>query len=234
VNHVVAHGELLPFAYRLAADTASTDQDALRAIYGTYDEGSKGTRRDTLRLEAEVNARWHAQGIDPGQVTRRRAAVIERGRAQRLPGSTAEIRRRGMDIYAVIAKGEGPQVEFKASMRFPRGGVDLHPNLTRARRKAALGGKHAILEKMALKTIAAWGLLRYRLLETIRLFAAERLVEAGDGEAAAIGAAHCAHLVAAMKLPCCGCRIPGRFRIRPPTTYHGALTRLLPVRTVLR
>jgi enoyl-CoA hydratase len=32
VNHVVAHGELLPFAYRLAADTASTDQDALRDL----------------------------------------------------------------------------------------------------------------------------------------------------------------------------------------------------------
>jgi predicted ATPase len=38
--------------------------------------------------------------------------------------------------------------------------------------------------------------LRYRLLETIRLFAAERLVEAGDGEAAAVAAAHCAHFLA--------------------------------------
>ena len=35
--------------------------------------------------------------------------------------------------------------------------------------------------------------LRYRLLETIRLFAAERLAEAGGGEAAA---AHCAHFLA--------------------------------------
>jgi predicted ATPase len=38
--------------------------------------------------------------------------------------------------------------------------------------------------------------LRYRLLETIRLFAAERLVEAGDGEAAVVAAAHCAHFLA--------------------------------------
>ena len=39
--------------------------------------------------------------------------------------------------------------------------------------------------------------LRYRLLETIRLFAAERLVEAGgDGEAAAVAAAHYAHFLA--------------------------------------
>ena len=38
--------------------------------------------------------------------------------------------------------------------------------------------------------------LRYRLLETIRLFAAERLVEArDDGEAAAVAAAHCAHFL---------------------------------------
>jgi predicted ATPase/class 3 adenylate cyclase len=38
--------------------------------------------------------------------------------------------------------------------------------------------------------------LRYRLLETIRLFAAERLAEAGGGEAAAVAAAHCAHFLA--------------------------------------
>src|SRR5580693_9524101 len=38
--------------------------------------------------------------------------------------------------------------------------------------------------------------LRYRLLETIRLFAAERLAEAGDDEAAAVAAAHCAHFLA--------------------------------------
>jgi predicted ATPase/class 3 adenylate cyclase len=37
--------------------------------------------------------------------------------------------------------------------------------------------------------------LRYRLLETIRLFAAERLAEAGDDEAAAAAAAHCAHFL---------------------------------------
>ena len=37
--------------------------------------------------------------------------------------------------------------------------------------------------------------LRYRLLETIRLFAAERLAEAGDNEAAVVAAAHCAHFV---------------------------------------
>jgi hypothetical protein len=38
--------------------------------------------------------------------------------------------------------------------------------------------------------------LRYRLLETIRQFAAERLAEADRDEAAAVGAAHCAHYLA--------------------------------------
>ena len=37
--------------------------------------------------------------------------------------------------------------------------------------------------------------LRYRLLETVRLFAAERLVEIGEAEAAAVTAAHCAHFL---------------------------------------
>jgi len=35
-------------------------------------------------------------------------------------------------------------------------------------------------------------------------------------------------------LTCRGGKIPGLGWIRQPTTYHGALTRLLPVRTVLR
>jgi predicted ATPase/class 3 adenylate cyclase len=38
--------------------------------------------------------------------------------------------------------------------------------------------------------------LRYRLLETVRLFAAERLVEAGEDEAVSVAAAHCAHFLA--------------------------------------
>jgi predicted ATPase/class 3 adenylate cyclase len=37
--------------------------------------------------------------------------------------------------------------------------------------------------------------LRYRLLETIRQFAADRLMEDGDDETAAVSAAHCAHFV---------------------------------------
>jgi enoyl-CoA hydratase len=83
VNHVVPHAALPAFARRLAADAASTDQVAMRAIFATYDEGWMGTRREALQLETKVNARWHAHGIDAAQVAERRAAVIERGSAQR-------------------------------------------------------------------------------------------------------------------------------------------------------
>ncbi len=38
--------------------------------------------------------------------------------------------------------------------------------------------------------------LRYRLLESIRLFAAERLAEAGDDDVAVVAATHCAHFLA--------------------------------------
>jgi enoyl-CoA hydratase len=83
VNHVVPHADLLTFTAALAADAASCDQDAMRAIFATYDAGYLGTRREALQLERQVNARSHARGIDPAQVAERRAAVIARGRAQR-------------------------------------------------------------------------------------------------------------------------------------------------------
>ena len=55
----------------------------------------------------------------------------------------------------------------------------------------------SLVDKSLVVAEQAGETLRYRLLETIRLFAAERLVEAGDdGEAAAVAAAHCAHFLA--------------------------------------
>jgi enoyl-CoA hydratase len=82
VNHVVPHANVLGLARQLAADAASSDQDAMRAILATYDEGSQGTGRKAMLLEAQVHARWHARGIDAEQVAQRREAVMERGRAQ--------------------------------------------------------------------------------------------------------------------------------------------------------
>ena len=53
----------------------------------------------------------------------------------------------------------------------------------------------SLVDKSLVVAEPAGGGLRYRLLETIRMFAAERLAEAG-GEAAAVAAAHCAHFLA--------------------------------------
>jgi predicted ATPase/class 3 adenylate cyclase len=54
----------------------------------------------------------------------------------------------------------------------------------------------SLVDKSLVVAEAAGGTLRYRLLETIRLFAAEQLGEAGEEEAAAAAAAHCAHFLA--------------------------------------
>ena len=58
---------------------------------------------------------------------------------------------------------------------------------------AALLG--SLVDKSLVVAEPAGTALRYRLLETIRLFAAERLAEAGEDEAAAVAAAHCAHFL---------------------------------------
>jgi predicted ATPase/class 3 adenylate cyclase len=54
----------------------------------------------------------------------------------------------------------------------------------------------SLVDKSLVVAEPAGGTLRYRLLETIRLFTAERLVEAGGEEAAAVAAGHCAHFLA--------------------------------------
>ena len=53
----------------------------------------------------------------------------------------------------------------------------------------------SLVDKSLVVAEPAGGTLRYRLLETIRLFAAERLAEAGGDQAAAVAAAHCAHFL---------------------------------------
>jgi predicted ATPase/DNA-binding XRE family transcriptional regulator len=52
----------------------------------------------------------------------------------------------------------------------------------------------SLVDKSLVVAEPAFTAFRYRLLETIRLFAAERLAEAGN-EAAAVAAAHCAHFL---------------------------------------
>jgi predicted ATPase/class 3 adenylate cyclase len=55
----------------------------------------------------------------------------------------------------------------------------------------------SLVDKSLVVAEPAGGALRYRLLETIRQFAAERLAEAGDDETAAVAAAHCQHFLTA-------------------------------------
>ncbi|HEX8802945.1 MAG TPA: enoyl-CoA hydratase-related protein, partial [Acidimicrobiales bacterium] len=82
VNHVAPHDELVPFCRSLAADVVSNDQRAVRRILRTYADGALLTAGDAWRLEVEVAAGWQGSGIDPKEIEARRAAVMDRGRAQ--------------------------------------------------------------------------------------------------------------------------------------------------------
>jgi enoyl-CoA hydratase len=79
VNHVVPHAELLATARRLAADIAGNDQHAVRNLKQLYDRGSKLSVGDALALEQE---RFRNYRVDPAEIERRRAAIVERGRGQ--------------------------------------------------------------------------------------------------------------------------------------------------------
>ena len=57
----------------------------------------------------------------------------------------------------------------------------------------------SLVDKSLVVAEPAADTLRYRLLETIRQFAAERLAEAGSGEGAAAEAAHCAHYLSVVE-----------------------------------
>jgi predicted ATPase/class 3 adenylate cyclase len=58
----------------------------------------------------------------------------------------------------------------------------------------------SLVDKSLVVAEPTGGAIRYRLLETIRQFAAERLVELDEQEAAAVADAHCAHFLALAEL----------------------------------
>lgn len=82
VNHVVPHSELLGFSRELAADIASNDPEAIGVMFATYDAGSQVSRGEARLIEKAAHAGFHQGGVDHEKVSRRRGAVIERGRAQ--------------------------------------------------------------------------------------------------------------------------------------------------------
>jgi enoyl-CoA hydratase len=83
VNHVVPHAELLATARRLAADIASNDRRAVRALFGVYDAGTRSTGEQAWLHEAETAREWfRAGGGALDEVERRRRDVVGRGRSQ--------------------------------------------------------------------------------------------------------------------------------------------------------
>jgi enoyl-CoA hydratase len=82
VNHVVPHRELLPFARRMAGEIVSNDQGALRTLFATYDEGALLDAGAALALEGRVGTAWPRDRLDPAEIERRRAGVVDRGRSQ--------------------------------------------------------------------------------------------------------------------------------------------------------
>ncbi|MBI2168520.1 MAG: enoyl-CoA hydratase [Actinobacteria bacterium] len=79
VNHVVPHEQLLATALDLARDVAGNDQRTLRRLKRNYDLGVAMTLDDCWKLEREEFVAWRVQ---PEEVERRRASIVERGRSQ--------------------------------------------------------------------------------------------------------------------------------------------------------
>lgn len=81
VNHVVAPGDLLPLARKLAADMATIDPAFLADYKKLIDEGYAATFGDGLAMENRLSSAANAQ-VTPEAVEARRAAVQQRGRSQ--------------------------------------------------------------------------------------------------------------------------------------------------------
>jgi len=79
VNHVVPHGDLLLFARSIAADVASGDQDAVRAMKHIYDHSWRVTGDDAIAYELEIFA---GRTLDAATIEARRREVVDRGRSQ--------------------------------------------------------------------------------------------------------------------------------------------------------
>jgi len=82
VNHVVAHDELLPFCRKLAADSITIDQRAVRQMLATYAEVTDTTVAAGWDVEDRVSREWEGAGFDPAEIEARRLGILERGRAQ--------------------------------------------------------------------------------------------------------------------------------------------------------
>lgn len=82
VNHVVPHDELLPFCRKLAADSITIDQRAVRRMLATYAEVTDTTIAQGWEVEDRVSREWEGSGFDPAEIEARRLVILERGRSQ--------------------------------------------------------------------------------------------------------------------------------------------------------
>jgi enoyl-CoA hydratase len=82
VNHVVPHDELMPLARRLAADIVSNDPVGVRRLLQNYRSIANAATLDEAHLiEGYMAETWQRTAEE---VARRRDAVMERGRTQKL------------------------------------------------------------------------------------------------------------------------------------------------------
>lgn len=81
VNRVVAPEDLLPIAKRLAADMVSTLPHMLPAMKAVIDDGFAATFEDGMKIERRRSLQTN-NSVDAREIERRRAGVIERGKAQ--------------------------------------------------------------------------------------------------------------------------------------------------------
>ena len=81
VTEVVPHSQLLEVARRVAASIVGNNQNAVRALLGSYHRIDDAATREGLAIEAESATQWlrNATGND---IAANRDAVLQRGRAQ--------------------------------------------------------------------------------------------------------------------------------------------------------
>ena len=80
VNHVVSHGDLLPFTRLIASDIIGNERDGVRRMLQTYREYAAETA--AWENEAAVGAQWRRTQFATEKVAERRARIMERGRQQ--------------------------------------------------------------------------------------------------------------------------------------------------------
>jgi enoyl-CoA hydratase len=87
VTAVLPHDELLPYVRGLAEAMVGNDRKGVRTLLDSYRRIEAEATGPGLAIEAETSQAWRAGSFDPAEVEKRRAGIMDRGRAQ--TGETA-------------------------------------------------------------------------------------------------------------------------------------------------